>query len=167
MRLEEIKRAVQGSNLNVRIVERPQSSLKDLFVESRPYDSTCTDPLKCTVCSKSPIPIRCTQKDIVYQIDCGLCGAVYVGETSRPLKVRYQEHYRSAANPTAKSYQNMAFARHYQEYHKGEKPKLLIKILKKTKGTVERKITEALFIQRIKPDINGKYEQLNILDFVV
>ena len=92
---------------------------------------------------------------------------VYVGETSRPLKVRYQEHYRSAANPTAKSYQNMAFARHYQEYHKGEKPKLLIKILKKTKRTVERKITEALFIQRIKPDINGKYEQLNILDFVV
>ena len=163
----DIKRAVQGSNLNVRIVERPQSSLKDLLVESRPYDSTCTDPLKCTVCSISPIPIRCTQKDIVYQIDCGLCGAVYVGETSRSLKVRYQEHYRSAANPTTKSYQNMAFARHYQEYHKGEKPKLLIKILKKTKGTVERKITEALFIQRIKPDINGKYEQLNILDFVV
>jgi len=59
----------------------------------------------------------------------------------------------------------MAFARHYQEHHKGEKPKLLVKILRKTKGTVERKITEALFIQRIKPAINGKYEQLNILDF--
>ena len=61
----------------------------------------------------------------------------------------------------------MAFARHYQEHHKGEKPKLLIKILEKPKGTVKRKITEALFIQRIKLDISGKDEQLNILDFVV
>ena len=99
--------------------ERPQSSLKDLLVESRPYDSTCTDPLKCTVCSKSPIPIRCTQKDIVYQIDCGLCGAVYVGETSRPLKVRYQEHYRSAANPTAKG-----FTKHFYIDFSGGQPKM-------------------------------------------
>ena len=83
------------------------------------------------------------------ETDCELCRAVHVGETSRPLNVRYQEHYRSAANLTAKSYQNIRFARHYQEHHKAEKPKLLIKILKKTKGTVERKITNALFIQRI------------------
>jgi hypothetical protein len=34
-------------------------------------------------------------------------------------------------------------------------------------GSLERKITEALFIQQLKPDSNGKYEQLSILDFVV
>jgi hypothetical protein len=33
-------------------------------------------------------------------------------------------------------------------------------------GSLERKITEALFIQQLKPDLNGKYEQLSILDFV-
>ena len=34
----DIRRAIQSSNLNVRIVERPQSSLTQLLVESRPYD---------------------------------------------------------------------------------------------------------------------------------
>ncbi len=29
------------------------------------------------------------------------------------------------------------------------------------------KITEALFIQKLNPDLNGKYEQLNVLDFLV
>jgi hypothetical protein len=45
--------------------------------------------------------------------------------------VRYQEHYRSAANPTAKSYKDMAFSKHYKEHHLGQKPKLSVKILKK------------------------------------
>ena len=163
----DIRRAIQSSNLNVRIVERPQSSLKQLLVESRPYDKVCTDTSKCPICSNSNAPVRCTQKDVVYQINCDLCGATYVGETGRPLVVRYQEHFRSAANPNAKSYKNMAFSKHYLDQHYGQKPKLSVKILKRTKGSVERKITEALFIQKLNPDLNGKYEQLNVLDFLV
>ena len=93
---------------------------------------------------------------------CNLCGVTYIGETSRPLVTRFQEHYRSTANPTAKSYKNMAFSKHYRDQHPGLKPKLSVKILKKTKGSLQRKITEALYIQELKPDLNGKYEQLNI-----
>ncbi len=81
--------------------------------------------------------------------------------------VRYQEHFRSAANPNAKSYKSMAFSKHYLDQHYGQKTKLFVKILKRTKGSVERKITEALFIQKLNPDLNGKYEQLNVLDFLV
>jgi hypothetical protein len=103
----------------------------------------------------------------VYQINCDLCGATYVGEIDRPLVVRYQEHFRSTANPKAKSYKNMAFSKHYLDQHYGQKPKLSVKILKRTKGSVERKITEALLIQKLNPDLNGKYELLNVLDFVV
>ena len=69
----DIRRAVQSSNLNVRIVERPQSSLKQLLVESPPYDKVCTDASKCPICSNSNAPVRCTQKDVVYQINCDLC----------------------------------------------------------------------------------------------
>jgi hypothetical protein len=62
----------------------------------------------------------------------------------------------------------MAFSKHYRKHHLGQKPKLSVKILiKKTKGSLERKIAEPLFIQQLKPDLNGKYEQLSILDFVV
>ena len=39
----------------------------------------------------------------------------------------------------------MAFSNHCLDQHYGQKPKLSVKILKRTKGSVERKITEALF----------------------
>ena len=60
--------------------------------------------------------------------------------------------FRSAANRKAKSYKNMAFSKHYLDQHYGQKPKLSVKILKRTKGSVERKIKEALFIQKLNPD---------------
>ena len=31
---------------------------------------------------------------------------------------------------------------------------------------MQRKITEALYIQELKPDLNAEYEQLNILNFI-
>ena len=61
----------------------------------------------------------------------------------------------------------MAFSKHHKDQHAGLKPKLSVRILKKTKGSLQRKITEALYIQELKPDLNAKYEQLNILNFVV
>ena len=110
---------------------------------------------------------HCSQKDVVYSIKCDLCqddDGVYIGETSRPLSKWFQEHYRSATNPTAKSYKNMAFSKHYKACHEGQKPKLTVKILKKTSGSLERKVTEAVLIQKLKPDLNG---QVNIADFLI
>ena len=39
-----------------------------------------------------------------------------------------------------------------------------VKILKKTSGSLERKVTEAVLIQKLKPDLNGK---VNIVDFLI
>jgi hypothetical protein len=93
----------------------------------------------------------------------------------RGLEIRLKPHvniyvyflFGSAANPKAKSYKNMAFSKHYLDQHYGQKPKLSVKILKRTKGSVKRKITEALFIQKLDPDLNRKYKQFNVLNFVV
>ena len=132
----DIKKAVKRCNLDIRLIQRPQSSLKNLLVESRPYDKACKDTTKCNVCRNSPSTpnSHCSQKDIVYSIKCDLChdnDAVYIGETSRPLSQRFQEHYRSAANPTAKSYKNMAFSKHCTgTCHEGQKPKLMAKYYK-------------------------------------
>jgi hypothetical protein len=79
---KDIKRAVQRSNLNVRIVQRPQRSLKSLQVESRPNDKECKNAKKCPICRTSSSPIKCSQKDTLYQLSCDLCGASYIGETS-------------------------------------------------------------------------------------
>ena len=165
----DIKKAVKRCNLDIRLIQRPQNSLKNLLVESRPYDKACKDTAKCNVCRNSPSTptSHCSQKDVVYSIKCDLCqddDGVYIGETSRPLSKRFQEHYRSATSPTAKSYKNMAFFKHYQAYHEGQKPKLTVKILEKTSGSLERKVTEAVLIQKLKPDLNG---QVNIVDFLI
>ena len=69
---KDIKRAVQRSNLNVRIVQRPQRSLKSLLEESRPYDKECKNAKKCPICRTSSAPIKCSQKDTVYQLSCDL-----------------------------------------------------------------------------------------------
>jgi hypothetical protein len=41
---------------------------------------------------------------------------------------RYHEHFRSTANPKAKSYKNMAFSKHYLDQHYGQKPNLSVKV---------------------------------------
>ena len=64
-----------------------------------------------------------------------------MGETSRPFAVRFNEHLHSAGNPDAKSYQHMTFSNHYKELHPGQSPKLIPCMLKKMKGTLERKGT--------------------------
>ena len=58
----------------------------------------------------------------------------------------------------------MTFSKHHQACHEGQKPKLTVKILKKTSGSLERKVMEAVLIQKLKPDLNG---QVNIVDFLI
>ena len=127
------------SNLKVRILQRPQS---------------CPKKPPCRVKTLRQIMQRCLQVPYLPQLICshavhseGRCIMTCDDlMTSRPLVVRYKEHYRSAANPTALSYKNMTFSRHYIECHPAQEPKLTVKILKKTSGSLDRKITEGLFI---------------------
>ena len=45
------------------------------------------------------------KSNIVYEIDCSYCKAVYFGESRRSLKSRYNEHKRSARNCNCESYE--------------------------------------------------------------
>jgi hypothetical protein len=83
---------VQSSNLNVRIVERPQSSLKQLLVESQPYDELCTDTFKCPICSNSNAPVSAKRK-VDYErerlFNTGLkCGALQIKLPAFRLQVK-------------------------------------------------------------------------------
>ena len=50
-------------------------------------------------------------KSGVYQFECPSCNKKYIGQTGRPLKVRYQEHYRNYRYGNMKS----KFAQHLIE----------------------------------------------------
>ena len=93
----DIKKAVKRCNLDIRLIQRPQNSLKNLLVESRPYDKACKDTAKCNVCRNSPSTptSHCSQKDVVYSIKCDLCqddDGVYIG--------RQVDHYPNNSKST-------------------------------------------------------------------
>ena len=49
----------------------------------------------------------------------------------------------------------------------GHTPKLIPTLLKKTKGTLERKIAEAFYIGKLHPDLNSKDELQEVKAFCV
>jgi len=110
--------AVRHSGLSIKIVEKPGRKLKDLLTDSRPLDKKSCTTSNCRTCA-ALTDGECTTTNTVYHITCEVdnCTENYGGETYRPLKCRFDEHYRSAANPTAKSYEDKPLAKHYRESH--------------------------------------------------
>ena len=78
-----------------------------------------------------------------------------MGESMRPIRLRYNEHRRDALNQTA----NTPFGDHFLTVpHQNEvltDPKFLIlKILYKAQDHPDRKIAESLFIRKRTPPLN-------------
>ena len=158
------------SGLPIKIVEKPGRKLKDLLTDSRPLDkSTCTTN-NCRTCS-ALTEGNCTTTNAVYQITCQVnnCQERYGGETYRPLNCRFDEHFRSAANPIAKSYEDKPLAKHYREKHPLHTgpPKLKLQIIDRGTSLVNRKIKEAKFLVKNKPTLNDKSELNNLTQFLV
>ncbi|KAL5257007.1 hypothetical protein ACHWQZ_G005728 [Mnemiopsis leidyi] len=114
--------AVKHSELTVKIVEKPGRRLKDLLTDSRPLDKAKCTNKNCRTCeSLSPSLDNgdCMSRNTIYKITCTLdnCMETYGGKTYRPLYHRFDEHYRSAANPTAKSFVDKPLAKHYRDKH--------------------------------------------------
>ena len=82
-------------------------------------------------------------------------------KTYRPLSDRFAEHYRSANNPTAESYKDKPFGKHFATEHPGRvgNPRLGLQILSRASSTTDRKIKEARAILKNKPDLNDRDEQ--------
>jgi len=81
---------------------------------------------------------------IVYQITCSTCKKIYIGETSRQLKKRLEEH-RKTTNSAIK--EHIDKTGHIIDWHS-------IKILDQDQNTSNRKIKEAIYIRKLKPSLN-------------
>ena len=166
---DHIKSFIHTHKLPVRLVLTPGTKLGDIFCSSRPHDRPVCTLTKCIVCPLiTSDKYDCRIKGVVYRVKCELCQEFYVGETARPIHDRMLEHRRAAINPTSTSYQNNAFATHYKETHEGSTPILSLEILKSNLSrTIQRKISEADFIQQLKPTLNNKKECESALGFLV
>ncbi|XP_063694489.1 uncharacterized protein LOC134826132 [Bolinopsis microptera] len=162
--------AVRHSGLPIKIVEKPGRKLKDLLTDSRPLDKKSCTTSNCRTCA-ALTDGECTTTNTVYHITCEVdnCTENYGGETYRPIKCRFDEHYRSAANPTAKSYEDKPLAKHYRESHPQHKgpPKLKLQIVDRGTSLINRKIKEARFLVENKPTLNDKTELNNLTQFLV
>ena len=110
-----------------------------------------------------------TTANVIYEITCTIpgCSEKYIGETYRPLHLRFMEHWRSTNNPAAKSYEDKPWAKHYSSQHPNTTPKLSLKILERASSTNNRKIREARLILNNKPSINDRSEQIELRQYLV
>jgi hypothetical protein len=76
---------------------------------------------------KKHTPTREYEKSGIYKITCNTCHKAYVGQTSRSLKARYQEHTRYIKNNDPKSAYALHILNNRHEYGKINDTMLLLK----------------------------------------
>ena len=69
--------------------------------------------MECRACDAGMSHGMCVKKNVVYAMDCTVCGEEYVGETERPVRVRMTEHYRDAKTRAVRA----PWGAHYVEEH--------------------------------------------------
>ena len=154
---DHINSYIRTSGLPVRLVLTPGKKLHQLFCSSRPHDRPVCNLTNCIVCPCMSGKYDCSVKGVVYNITCDLCGEFYVGETSRPVHDRFLEHRQAATTPH--KHPSNGIACHYLEKHNGILPSLKLEILTSgTTNTITRKIYEAAYIKKLKPQLNAKEE---------
>ena len=132
----------------VKLVEKSGIPLRNLFLPKFPLTDGCLLGDGCGACHGDGI--TCRPKGVVYKAECKSCPSdasgdkVYIGETSRVLRKRVEEHMASLCNLNPKSFQ----LNHWFEQHKDdlEPPVFKFKILGQYKDALTRQITEAVHI---------------------
>ena len=127
----------------------------------------CPGGRRCHTCSTGFVG-DCTQKNVVYEIRCELCrqdghDCVYIGETKRPLRLRFNEHVRDLKNRTP----DTPMGEHFQASHSnisvdGKVP-LTVKVMYRSKDHPDRKIAESLMIRNHRPRLNSNDSSWPIL----
>ena len=88
--------------------------------------------------------------------------SLYIGETKRPVRLRFNEHIRDALNKS----QDTPMGDHFRESHPGidgENNPLRIRVLYRSKDHPDRKIAESLLIQKKRPHLNSNLSSWPIL----
>lgn len=157
--LRKVKHIVGKSKFQVHIAWKNENKLKNTLIRSSICKPTCPGGRKCHLCM-TDFQGDCTQKNTVYLINCKLCRdrgkeISYVGESMRPVRLRFNEHRRDAINRTP----NTPFGYHFGSEHRNDKISassniLDMKILYRAQDHPDRKIAESIYIRRKTPFLN-------------
>ena len=144
--------------LKIRVVERAGTSTKQQLVKSDPFPRNKCASAKCSICDTNE-KVNCKKRDVVYRITCGgdhgRPQGIYIGETSRSISERMEEHVTRYKNKDP----NSVFYQHVQEEHNGVTQNLSLELLASAPGdAMLRQITEAVYIREQSPDLNRREE---------
>ena len=141
---------------SVVLVTIQKNNLKRQLVRNRLYDRRCTME-NCVICPHGREG-DCAQAGVIYQIQCSICGDVYIGETGRVLGIRMKEHLACKRRSTPLS----PLGKHRVEKHDGEDFNVICKVLAREDDIGSRKALEAFWIRARSPAMNNRNECMAI-----
>ena len=94
---------------------------------------------------------------VVYEFSCAGCNSRYVGETTRHLSTRIKEHTHSDKN--SHIYKHL----HTSPHCKSKYNHSCFRILDTANSPFSLKLKEALYIQKLKPDLNKQIYHINTI----
>ena len=113
----------------------------------------------CHAC-ESGLKGSCTKRNVVYKITCMMCrtngrSEFYIGESTRPVRYRYNEHLgdarlRKTDTPLGEHIIDCHFGASNSDINSG----FSIEILSSGRDCAEIKITESIHIRNLRPTLN-------------
>ena len=163
----KIQSKVKKSGLNIRIAWKNSNKLRSKLITSSLNIPKCPGGRRCNTCL-SGFQGDCTQKNVVYRLNCSMCKQgekenIYIGETKRPVRLRFNEHVRDALHETEGT---PIMGDHFREHHSGSHVPpipLQIQVIYRARDHPDRKIAESLLIQKNRPALNSNLSSWPIL----
>ena len=165
----------------VKMVEQGGTQLRHLLPNTNPWAGGMCGRNDCTTCNQSGDRKRnddCFRRNVLYEAACGVCldeshggdGAgkrvrlkfgesypeenIYVGETSRSIFERSQEHVKAGMGKKEESF----IAKHWLESHPEREvmPEFRFKVVKSFKDPLSRQVSESVRIDLRRGVLNSK-----------
>ena len=158
----KINAKVRSSELPIKIAWQKGKTVSSVLVRSALNPPECPSGNKTCYACEAGVEGECTTKNVVYHIKCVLCNSDYIGETKRPLRLRFNEHLRDSKNRT----KDIPFGDHMRQHHSDaiiSASSLRVRILRRCKDVAYLKITESKCIRDLKPKLNTQTSSWKIL----
>ena len=162
-----IEGIIRASHLNLKVAWKGGPNLKQKLVRAAYQPAPCPGGGRKCPCCEAGLRGRCHEKNVVYQMECQLCAqgeSVYVGETCRSVRLRYNEHMRDAKNNKLDTPFGLHQTKHSVQL---DCSNVSIKILHVSKDGPDRKIWESIFIRELQPTLNTQTSSWPIIWVVI
>ena len=162
---ENVVKRVNGilrkSKTNIKVAWTSGPTLRQKLVRSAFSRPSCPAGARhCHTCDNG-LKGRCTYKNVVYKITCQICERdgrteFYIGESTRPIRYRFNEHLSDGRlrKPDTPLGEHIADA-HFNADTSAINSGFNVEILGRGRDSAELKITESIYIRKLKPTLNS------------